>query len=438
MAYDKNRRKLYIDKSSDKGGLALWEIYDCLRYNKRDSRGNRNLGMAIVNGRINPLARCKPFRDSATSFASAEARAAVRGASAVNSGANNGFGNTPMITPSGYTIPHAVYEYKRPRGVTSETNEPFRMSDFDGYWHFAPSPIKVAWESKIYTGSSNKLAILVNFADESGWNQNECLRLDEVLDDNLNEAYFALLITRGNGEYWLMPTKSKVSASSEYQIIYIEFAPSQDKLDSDIAVEWNKTVFPDLLDATDDTEYQIAVVATMTPYPNASYNTAIKTTQQVYSLELSEGSDRITLPVQRAGGLAGISGKLNTTWVKSAGTAVNSFVPYSLNGTKLKVHLKTTDAWTRTSVYVEVKLSLESGWFANTENSQILELVLGKEVLIGASTEGDFEIADLKNYTAWVAQAAPNIRMNASVTAWRNADHLGNESRPLSTESFTI
>lgn len=60
MAYDKENRRLYVDESSDKGGIALWQIADCLRYYKRDKKGKRNLGTIIKNAEINLLSKYKP------------------------------------------------------------------------------------------------------------------------------------------------------------------------------------------------------------------------------------------------------------------------------------------------------------------------------------------------------------------------------------------
>lgn len=131
MAYDKNTRKLYIDKSSDKGGLALWEIYDCLRYNKRDTRGNRNLGMVIVNGRINIWSAKKPIRSTEPNGLNYEDMKFA------NFGLEIPIYDSIDAVMTAYGTENAGWTYARPRQSNGEW---FRMNDFDGYWHFAPCP----------------------------------------------------------------------------------------------------------------------------------------------------------------------------------------------------------------------------------------------------------------------------------------------------------
>lgn len=60
ISEDKNRLTTGVDANGNKIGIALWEIYSCLRYYKRDTRGNRNLGMVIENGATNLLSKYKP------------------------------------------------------------------------------------------------------------------------------------------------------------------------------------------------------------------------------------------------------------------------------------------------------------------------------------------------------------------------------------------
>lgn len=131
MAYDKNTRKLYIDKSSDKGGLALWEIYDCLRYNKRDTRGNRNLGMVIVNGKINIWSAKKPIRSTEPNGLNYEDMKFA------NFGLEIPIYDSINAVMTAYGTENAGWTYARPRQSNGEW---FRMNDFDGYWHFAPCP----------------------------------------------------------------------------------------------------------------------------------------------------------------------------------------------------------------------------------------------------------------------------------------------------------
>lgn len=154
MAYDKDRRKLYVDEASDKGAIPLWQIADCLRYNKRDKNGNRNLGMMIKNAKINKWNLDKPFVSSSPNFASDSAKATARKnvyqSLNIPTPQNAGIASTPewgkmylgklayqaLIASS--ATPN--WDYVRPRGVTANYTEYFRALDFDGYEHFAEQP----------------------------------------------------------------------------------------------------------------------------------------------------------------------------------------------------------------------------------------------------------------------------------------------------------
>ena len=65
MAYDKDNQRLYTYTDAQTGeevGITTLEIYKCLRYNKRDQNGNRQVALAIKYGNINDGARNKPVR----------------------------------------------------------------------------------------------------------------------------------------------------------------------------------------------------------------------------------------------------------------------------------------------------------------------------------------------------------------------------------------
>ena len=435
--------------ANDETTSALFsQIAGILGVGKR-SDGKYHLADICQSYNINPWARNKPFRFYEYNFGydpnnptpAVAARAAARGDKSVNSGAVNGFGNTRMITPSGGTIPHAVYEYQRPRGANY--NEPNRLRDFDNYNHNAVPPMKITWMGDKVSGRSwNKISIAVNGIVQ-GWDNDTCLRVDEVTDSNVAAgAVYALYITKANNsqEYWLLPTRSPINNSSTSQIIYLEFAASEDKFDSDYAVEWNKTVFPDLASASSSDQYQMVVVATPTQYTGQ----AIKTSQSVYSLEFLEGIDRITLPVQAAiAGLDGLAGSLNTTWYRTRGTKEGNFVPYSLNGTTLRVRLNTTADWDRTSAYIEVKLSLQgtsAGYITTNTSSAIVETITkGATISIGKSSSGDYTIADLSNYILWLYDMSyVSVNLNYEIVAWLNANKLNGENKVLATGTITF
>lgn len=365
MAYDKTNRKLYIDKSSDKGGLALWQIADCLGYNKRDSRGNRNLGMIIKNAKITALARCKPFRDSATSYASAQAREAVRGkkASSLNdTSANNGFGPTPTINVENNDISHGVYEYRRPRGA--EQNEPFRMSDFDGYWHFAPSPIQITWGELLLDGNS---AVSILFHTGNGWNEAECLRVDELLDSYKVNEPFALLIV-GGGETYLLPSTVTPADVAEGRINTVTIAYGADAAalqgnSSNAQGSYLLNLNPSYLGS----EYAMAIVTSNTPAPDINPLNGLRdplpANGDFGSLEFTQGSDRIYMPMSWLQSLKGLGFKwTENSWgylYSRANPNSNAFRgAYELMGVDTLLTLYTPAAWHRTTVNVHVTIAM--------------------------------------------------------------------------------
>jgi hypothetical protein len=126
MAYDKDKRKLYTttDSSGKKIGIPLWEIYDCLRYNKVDQRGNRNLGMVIKNGNINLDSLFRPYKTSKPTL----------GEGVFKSGGEDGL--------YGYIIPmtennNVADLWRKTWSHKERPDKYFKQDMFDGYWHLA-------------------------------------------------------------------------------------------------------------------------------------------------------------------------------------------------------------------------------------------------------------------------------------------------------------
>ena len=65
MAYDKENRRLYVDKANNKG-ITTREIADCLRDYRVNKKGQRDLGMLCTSGKINKWAKFKPVRYNST------------------------------------------------------------------------------------------------------------------------------------------------------------------------------------------------------------------------------------------------------------------------------------------------------------------------------------------------------------------------------------
>jgi hypothetical protein len=152
MAISEDKNRLFTTvKDGNEIGIALWEIYSCLRYYKKDKAGKRNLSLPIQFGDINKWAKHKPFRCGKWNFATEEERDADRKEAHqglnIPTAANAGITSTRGKTYLGELAYRALsvagtpnWEYLRPRGVTDVYNEPFRVLDFDGYNHLAKQP----------------------------------------------------------------------------------------------------------------------------------------------------------------------------------------------------------------------------------------------------------------------------------------------------------
>ena len=155
MAYinTPNERRLFVDRTNpdDPIGIALWEIYDCLRYTKVDKRGEPSLNLVLEKGDFNRWAKHKPFRYGKWNFATEEeredARKEMHQGLNIPTAANAGITSTRGKTFLGELAYRALsvagtpnWEYLGPRGVDNIYFEPFRLPDIDGYNHLAKQP----------------------------------------------------------------------------------------------------------------------------------------------------------------------------------------------------------------------------------------------------------------------------------------------------------
>ena len=155
MAYinTSNERRLFVDRTNpdDPIGIAVWEIYDCVRFTKVDKRGEPNLNLVLEKGDFNKWAKCKPFRYGKWNFATEEEREAARKEmhqglnipTAANAGITSTMGKTYLGELAYRALKVAGtpnWEYLRPRSVSDAFFEPFRLSDIDGYNHLAKQP----------------------------------------------------------------------------------------------------------------------------------------------------------------------------------------------------------------------------------------------------------------------------------------------------------
>ena len=134
MAYDKDNQRLYTYPDAQTGewvGITTLEIYKCLRYNKRDKNGNRNLGMVIVNGRINIWSAKKPIRSTEPNGLNYEDMKFA------NFGLEIPIYDSIDAVMTAYGTENAGWTYARPNELDGDK---FRTLDFDGYKHNTPCP----------------------------------------------------------------------------------------------------------------------------------------------------------------------------------------------------------------------------------------------------------------------------------------------------------
>lgn len=165
MAYDKENRRLYVDESSDKGGIALWQIADCLRYYKRDKNGRRNIGTIIENAEISVHSVMKPYRSTEGVGTTATRKAANYGWDTKNkatSETTTAFLDKLKANGAG----NVYWDYLRPR---KENGERFRALDFNGYNHLAkpygtPLTVQMLTANAIpsLSGASNEFTLGAN------------------------------------------------------------------------------------------------------------------------------------------------------------------------------------------------------------------------------------------------------------------------------------
>lgn len=404
-----NNNKVSIGTAYDYDD-AVAEVAGLLAVGTR-SDGRYHLADVCQAGSINPLARCKPFRYKAYFFATNADRQTARAS------ANNGFQLiTPTISPSGSSTPHAVLTYQK---VDGTENAPNRLLDFDGYNHLAVAPYSITFPAHIDKASSNGVSVMVHNTS-LGWDADSCLRMDEYIYDNAGSLYYALLIRRGTN-YFLLPTAEPLNSEVTQRVFTIVFASDAFKLSSFAGMSSiYPVVFPDMANASAGDDYEITLVAS--GQKGTSGGVAGNVASNVgnpYSLEFALGVDRKTISVVNTSGTSGITGYVDTTWVKTKGTAVNSFTPYSLNGTDLQVTLTTPSGWGGTHLYVEVKVSSSYGYFTNTSTgAQINQVSIAKDILITGGKTVKVSIGDMSPYTIWAATSANKVAVNYTLTIY--------------------
>lgn len=353
------------DTNSETTSALFSQLGRLLGVGKR-SDGRYYLADLCTAGSINRFARFKPERNI-TSGPLTEAQRKAN---------NYGFSTPPTIYVSADGITHGVYEYLKPRGKAVSPIEWNRLKDFDGYNHDAVSPLLLTFPIKMYNDSSNGIYVQPN--PTNSYNEQDCVTLHDIIPNNAKDAYIALLVSC-RGYIWLMPSGIKVKDATESHFPVIAFGESSTM----VGASTQGNIFPYIIDELFDLEgedLEVAVVAANEPYQTSKV--PIKTNQDVYSLELSYGADRMTYKLQAFENLAGLTGGLRKiNW----GSAVETSGPDSswkyhyINDLSAELFIKTPTEWHRKSVYIEAEIYNQYGYFINNLNEQVVP-VLGVQI----------------------------------------------------------
>lgn len=209
MSHNNSNTLIYIDNTaSPKQGVSIADIQAVLGITNRNDIGGL-ISRGVSQNKINPLALWKPFRSSEKGFSSTEAqRNAIK---QVNGGFKQDNGLLPTYSANAGNvgeIPHAVWEYKYPRGKgggTGGTDEWYRFEDFAppggsvGYYKNAVSPVGIVWPDK--WRSSNLVIVLLN-GNNYNWLPDLCLSFNDIVpsDSGYGTYNFGLILSSSLGK----------------------------------------------------------------------------------------------------------------------------------------------------------------------------------------------------------------------------------------------
>lgn len=368
MAYDSTNKKIYVDTSAAKGGITPWDIAQCIG-DYRVTKFGRSIGMLCTSPNINPYARFKP-EDYPTTAPITDAQRKANG---------YGFGNTAKTFRAGYsTAQHAVYEYKKPKGGVSS---PFRMLDFNGYFHKAASPLSLIFPDKIYNDWANGFSVRANDTGVTNYDPAYCVKLGDVMVAN-DDMYVALYIFKDGNNQWLLPTSVTVNSLSSSTFPQIVFASLESELPSRSGNVY-PYVIPELANHKDSSYTVIAVGVSGLVYqtdkkPYALSGDKLIGNRDLYSMELVENADRKTIVVSKAKTIADLVGSF-TMNVSPATyhSLVGGYSCYTLSGVTSSLMLTTPADWHFTNgetIRVEVSVNNQNGYIYPLNSTTATEL----------------------------------------------------------------
>lgn len=197
MAHDGNGR-IFIGAT----GVEIADLRAVFHTSRNDP------GAIITTAPINKWAKCKPVRSSALDALTDQDRAFV----------NHGLAMTRYTSPaaivSGYSDD---YQYLRPRGKATY-NEWFRLLDFNGYAHYAESPV-LSWScpsGDVAEGTDLIVRLYLNPSAPAG-----SIRLSDITpgeDKPFSEYYFGVVIRTGTSStYRVITMEEQIGTGSSIQ-----------------------------------------------------------------------------------------------------------------------------------------------------------------------------------------------------------------------------
>lgn len=322
---------------------------------------------------VNKSAKYKPERSSVTANLSE------------NSRKNNryGFEEHGIIAPYSDGINHAEYKYLKPRGIVGDATEWNRIRDFNGYRHDAVAPIKITFPISLIQEELFGVTVDIDNPNTiTGWSPNDCVSMVDIVPSANRSCYLALLI-QSQGYSFLAPSKVTLAEAAGHTVVLGIAASKEiaDTLNSISSDYYSAAVVPLLGEETSENkDFSIVVVLTRMPWREQAYTR--EEFGDSYSLEYRYGMDRTFQAARTRKSIAGLDGTVTATnWgaLQSATgpniSAVKKY--YTFTGITSSISITTPAEWYRENIYVEARITNETGIFVDQNGNQINELVFG-------------------------------------------------------------
>lgn len=311
------------------------EVYVLLGVGKYN--GYYDIGYLCSNnhGKINKCAKYKPVRYNSV------AELNVNNIAYVNYGLDVQHAVSGVVMAN-KTLRDFPWNYLAPRG--GDYNEPFRLTDFINYSHYAVPPILFTFPSRLIIKGGNTGIIVeginaaFNDLGQDDWDQTYCLRLQDVIPDSALDYRFTvgLLITNPNTgaiSTWYV-TDSKTLRERFTQ---------RDYGTVDVSLK--------LKDAGINTGFQVQMIYFLSAnnLPNGAYSLV---SADSTSLEYNTHADRRVYTVEYVSPTEGLTATIDFTLNSYTGTYF--YVNY------LHVKVTKSSTWAPTDFFMTVQAELAS------------------------------------------------------------------------------